>query len=710
MLNESYAWTTIYSELATKLLDYKDNRTELLRVLHTAFADLNRANPFMDKSTGIDKPLDDVDPFTVLGTFNKGITDKNRITILAKMKEVFRLQSEVPSSFNGVPLLHNMAPLFFGNQSERKPTDISNLWSFYEAAIHLADQKVGASTEDFVRQFDQVTRQHRIKFNITMGLFWIRPFAYVSLDQKNREFFNNQADIKEFVFYDCNPSYLPNGETYLTICRRFKSAFEQRLGGLTSFPELSYGAWIDTPVVNETAASYEGQDKTEGPNYWLYAPGRSSFKWEEFYQDGIMGIGWEELGDLTAYDSKNEIKKALQAKFDPEQDYMNIGHGLWQFANKVKPGDIIFAKKGTKYIIGRGVVSSGYIYDEKRKDYNHTLKVDWTHEGTWEHPDGKAAMKTLTNVTDYTEYVEKLNLLFAIEEEENGGITPPPQELYGKEDFLDEVFLNEAEYDRVKRLLEMKQNLILQGAPGVGKTFAAKRLAYSMMGVKDKNRVRMVQFHQSYSYEDFIMGYKPSEKSFELHYGPFYHFCKEAEKDSDNSYFFIIDEINRGNLSKIFGELLMLVEKDKRGEKMRLLYANELFHVPPNVYIIGMMNTADRSLAMIDYALRRRFAFYELTPAFQSEGFKRYMEVKNEEKFDVLVQHVEKLNEEIIEDESLGRGFVVGHSYLHTLEKADESFREAVVEYELIPLLEEYWFDDLSLVENWTKRLRSAVR
>ena len=139
--------------------------------------------------------------------------------------------------------------------------------------------------------------------------------------------------------------------------------------------------------------------------------------------------------------------------------------------------------------------------------------------------------------------------------------------IYTAEQFLDDVFMNEEDYDTLMQLMRRKKNVILQGPPGVGKTYAAKRLAYSMMGVKDKERVKLVQFHQSYSYEDFVMGYRPTETGFELRTGAFYNFCKQAEEDSEKDYFFIIDEINRGNLSKIFGELFMLIENDKRGWK-----------------------------------------------------------------------------------------------------------------------------------------------
>ena len=273
------------------------------------------------------------------------------------------------------------------------------------------------------------------------------------------------------------------------------------------------------------------------------------------------------------------------------------------------------------------------------------------------------------------------------------------------------LYLN-SNYCTLVDLMLVKKNVILQGAPGVGKTFAARRLAYSMMGVQDSERVMMVQFHQSYSYEDFIMGYRPTENGgFVLKKGPFYNFCKKAENDSDNDYFFIIDEINRGNLSKIFGELFMLVEADKRAKvKLQLLYSDEKFSVPENVYIIGMMNTADRSLAMLDYALRRRFAFYEMKPGFDNEKFVEYRMNLNNPKFDKLIDVVQSLNNAIATDESLGEGFKIGHSYFCNIKEINESRLSNIVEYELIPMLKEYWFDEPIKVKDWSNLLRGAVK
>ena len=280
--------------------------------------------------------------------------------------------------------------------------------------------------------------------------------------------------------------------------------------------------------------------------------------------------------------------------------------------------------------------------------------------------------------------------------------------VYTKEDFLEEVFMDEDKYDQICGLLKYKKNIILQGPPGTGKTFVAKRLAFSLMNEKDNSRVEMVQFHQSYSYEDFIMSYRPEEQGFKLKRGVFYNFCKKAQNDPNRAYYFIIDEINRGNLSKIFGELLMLIEADKRGENyaVPLTYTESKFFVPKNVYIIGTMNTADRSLAMIDYALRRRFCFVDMEAAFNNLNFKGYIENKNNKLATIIIDKMNKLNNAIESDPSLGRGFCIGHSYFCT---RDETMTiddyENIVRYEIIPQLSEYWFDEPDKLREWTNRL-----
>lgn len=282
---------------------------------------------------------------------------------------------------------------------------------------------------------------------------------------------------------------------------------------------------------------------------------------------------------------------------------------------------------------------------------------------------------------------------------------------YNKQKFLNEVFMTETDYDKLVALLKYKKNIILQGAPGVGKTFTAKRLAYSLIGTEDDNRIAMVQFHQNYSYEDFVMGYRPSENGFELRSGVFYDFCETARNDINNEYYFIIDEINRANLSSVFGELLMLVENDYRDKHVNLVYKkDELFSVPHNVYIIGMMNTADRSIAMIDYALRRRFSFFTMKPGFESNGFMVWQHKVSNDVFDTLIEKIKKLNADIAADDSLGEGFCIGHSYFVYDEKnipanGVEAWLRNVVYYDICPMLDEYWFDDKQKSEHWQNEL-----
>ena len=287
-----------------------------------------------------------------------------------------------------------------------------------------------------------------------------------------------------------------------------------------------------------------------------------------------------------------------------------------------------------------------------------------------------------------------------------------PPKKYGKEDFLKEVYITDKEYDKLKNLILDKKNIILQGSAGVGKSYAAKRLAYSIIGEKDNERVKMIQFHQSYSYEDFIIGYRPTESGFELKEGVFYKFCKEAEMDEnkENKYFLIIDEINRGNISKIFGELFMLIENDKRGEEyaLELVYKDdEKFFVPENLYIIGLMNTADRSLAMLDYALRRRFIFIDIEPAFNKPQFKNDLENKNIDKdlINKIIEKFTKLNETIKNDKTLGKGYTIGHSYFCNRKNLSKEDYEDIINYEIAPTLREYWFDNEDKAEKEIKEL-----
>ena len=451
-------------------------------------------------------------------------------------------------------------------------------------------------------------------------------------------------------------------------------------------------------------------DKKHKLHYWMYTVFDDT-SWMECQQKEIMVLGMDNIGDYSQYDSKESLRQELISTYDNSTSRKNQALMAWNFANKLAINDVIFAKRSNT-LVGKGIVTGDYIFDDSRQEYKNIRTVKWLQIGEWEHP-GKSVAKRLTDITPYTDYIEKLITIFTPDELDDIDTQPEvdyPE--YSSADFLSDVYMSEQDYETLVNVLKMKKNIILQGAPGVGKTFTAKRLAYSIIGAKNPDRVQMIQFHQSYSYEDFIEGYRPTENGFTIKKGSFYKFCKLAEDDDENDYFFIIDEINRGNLSKIFGELFMLIEKDKRGIELQLLYSDENFSVPPNVYIIGMMNTADRSLAMLDYALRRRFSFFTMKPGFNTIGFQTYQDSLKSDAFKKLISCIKQLNSKIAADISLGEGFCIGHSYFCglTAKTATVQTLTSIIEYELIPLLKEYWFDEPEKIIDWSDRLRSTVK
>ena len=710
-LNE-FKWTDFYMEFADKLLEYKNNRSELINKLQKVFNNLDLKFPTLenDADGNVIVPLD-IDPFTVFALFNKGISAENRINITHQIKNEFSLKSESPLTFTGIAVVNNLSAVFYRFQNDnRGEHDIDNLWELFICALEFSKDNNPYNRENFINSFDIVLSQNYTKWKIIQALNWIRPFDFINMDRNTRELLSTDEifseEFKEMIKSLKTP---PGGEQYLKICEEVKSGLNKS-GKYKSFPELSYNAYRlnrDKYAGGSNDGIGDGDVKTV--KYWLISPGRDAVWWDEFYENGEIGIGFDGTGDLSQYENKEELRIKFQEMFNDNSTHKNNVHACWQFVHDMQIGDVVFAKNGNSEIIGRGIVEGDYEYNPDG-NYHKLRKVKWTDKGNWKSKN-KLPTKTLTDITNYTEFVNDIKQLF-VSENDDDEIEEVKYTEYNREDFLEEVFIDENDYSTLEQLLLNKKNLIVQGAPGVGKTFMAKRLAYSIMGVKDYNRVRMVQFHQSYSYEDFVMGYRPTEDGFKLREGSFYHFCKLAEEDEENDYFFIIDEINRGNLSKIFGELFMLIEADKRGEKnkIQLLYSDEYFYIPRNVYIIGLMNTADRSLAMIDYALRRRFAFFDLKPGFDSDGFKEYQNELENSKFDNLINVMIELNQKIKDDESLGEGFRIGHSYLCNIksEDVDKKLRY-IVEYEIIPLLKEYWFDETKNIEEWSDKLRSVI-
>lgn len=726
MDTNKYDWVDFYKEFAKKLLDYKENRQELISKVKEIYQKTGINIPTLEK----ENKIVDIDPFTVFGLFNKSSMKKeNRIKIISAFAKLFNISSPIPTDFESIPVLNNQNATFYYFIGDRADNDIDELWSFFESALTYSYNPSNQRRDELSKSFDlAINKKGNANSKITMGLYWIAPNSFLNLDKRNTWYIYDSGKLPSELV-----NSLPKIETkissdkYFEIVEKLRVFLNNETSQFKDFKDLSAEAWRYSQEVNEeNKVDYEmfnvnvnsinrddvgtalADEDVSTVHYWLYAPGNGALKWEEFYKKGIMGIGWSSLGDLTEYENKNDIKDAMKKYISSTSSNRNAIHATWQFTHEMKPGDIVFVKNGRHQIIGRGIVKSEYYFDEETDaEYPNLRKMNWTHKGEWDHP-GQAAMKTLTDITSYTDYVKKLCILLDGELDGIEGIDII-YPLYDQKKYLEQVFMSEEEYRTLVDLIKIKKNVILQGAPGVGKTYAAKRLAYSIMGVKDQDRVTMVQFHQSYTYEDLIEGYRPTDTGFEIKKGSLYNFCKKASNDSENDYFFIIDEINRGNLSKIFGELFMLIENDKRGNSLQLLYSDEKFSVPKNVYIIGMMNTADRSLAMLDYALRRRFAFYEMKPGFKSDGFIKYRTSKQNSKLDALINRVESLNEVIASDESLGDGFCIGHSYFCNLEYVNDKILSNIVEYELIPLLKEYWFDEADKVRDWSSTLRGAL-
>ncbi len=837
---DQFDWVDFYKEFAETLLQFRNDRAELVENVKKIYEITGLQMPTLEKGN----QLMDIDPFTVFGLFNKNSMKKeNRIQILSAIAQIFNISAPVPTSFDSIPVLNNLNSVFYRFVGNRDKNDIDDLWKLFSAALAYTSEPSAENQTKLSKYFDlTINKKRNGTSKITMGMYWIAPDTFLNLDQRNTWYIYESGKIpEEFVQTLPKIGTKLSAEKYFDIVEKMQAFLQSDKSNFKDFKELSFEAWRYSKQVNEEERAKEEENKTEWfPTIDEYDPGLSVDDWYSLLNDpeifddnslfvvkAFLDIGGqatckqlaEEYGHDPGFyniistklakrihaktncpiiprDSHNsrwwpilyfgkkangevsgnyiwrlrdELSTALSMPIDEKAKntpvIWKISHGTPQtsgitvemrkifedkkivvvnqitgsaggsnitqgyaYMNEIKKGDYFFlCYAGEIVLLGQFTENKAKLNKERGTDRNDH---DWyersyrliSRSAIHEKYTGKKKVwtsnynSTCVKVTDnvlFEELILEPYFGLKISDLEKAEFYPT----YTKSDFLSEVFLTEHEYDKLRSLILRKKNIILQGAPGVGKTFSAKRLAYSIIGEKNENRICMVQFHQNYSYEDFIMGYRPNDSGgFELQSGVFFNFCERCKENPDKPYFFIIDEINRGNLSKIFGELLMLIEADKRGEeyKINLVYGGTAFYIPENLYIIGMMNTADRSLAMIDYALRRRFSFYTMKPAFENteqNGFGEYMKKINCESYHTIIAKIKELNEYIRNDSTLGKGFEIGHSYFVPMDinVINDDWVRDVVEYEIIPLIEEYWFDDDKKVDEWTKALYQVI-
>lgn len=600
-----FTWKPIYAEIAQKLCEFEHSHDQLVALMIKLHDQGLKVSSVVDRDVN-DKevPMAEIDPFSFFANFNRGVTYDNRRAIIAAIKDEWRLGAELPQDFDGLPIMNLQSSWFMPYQKRREPHHVATLWRFYRHCL-----EIDAPSELDTELFDACCALRKVApASLTMGMFWSRPELWIAVDKKNREYASSLGVTRQVA----------GGADYLKWLEEVRRKTDK------STCEFSLQAHLNT--LEEKPVPDDDEDVGPAPasdrNYWLLAPGRGAVLWDTWFAEGFGAIGWNGMGDLNEYPSKEAMMEYLPKVYE-DSGPLHVAHMLWEFAREMRPGDVVFAKQGLHRICGWGIVAGDYQYDESRDPYYNVRKIDWQGDTEAKMPTGtQLPLKTITRVTAKTSFLAQM----AQEYEGVPGLEavgPPPEparkvtpkpvhRAHGITEAMSDLFMPQQQVESCVELLKRKKNLVLQGAPGTGKTFVAKRLAYLLMGQQDESRVQMVQFHQSLTYEDFVQGFKPSgDGGFKLENGTFHGFVDAALAKPTLPFVFIIDEINRGNMSKVFGELMMLIEPDKRSSEFAipLSYSSdpeETFYVPPNVHLIGTMNTADRSLSMVDYALRRR--------------------------------------------------------------------------------------------------------
>ena len=693
-MTTGYTWIPLYRELADRLVEWESRQTELVALLEQIREEGYVVSPLNDKDEqGNRFLLKEIDPFTFFGTFNRAIRDENRRGILAILKKHLGAESPLPDDFDGIPTLNNQRSWFISYRPSRQPNDVSRLWQVFRLA--LGDKPL--ESPEFLSAFDEALKVRCTNMNLTMGLYWIRPEIFLNLDQTNRTYLGIKLPSSGLnsAFYR---------STIVSVQRRGKPLFE-----------ISRDAWLKATEKLPTAVQLPPEN-----NYWL------------------VGAYWNDMDPSDQTDrflSEGIWQNGYHDKYLDDVKSMNVGDRIAIKSSATQKHNLPFDARGNT--VSRMTIKAVGTIVANRSD-GRTVEVDWDrsfqskdwffHTGQstiWQiRRDNESSKKLIEFVFEGKpqDYEWFCNQQWGAKSHSNLGGEPKSKEPqpYSLDDIVAAgVFLTKPELQQSLDRLRSKKNLILQGTPGVGKTFLARRLAYALMEATDEGRIEFVQFHQSYSYEDFVRGYRPlptMDGKFGLQDGVFFEFCRRAAQDLDRPYVFIIDEINRGNLSQIFGELLMLIESDKRGpdHAVPLVYRKEdepRFFVPENLHLIGLMNLADRSLALVDYALRRRFAFMTLRAQYSSPIFKSWLldRQMNSELVELIVARMTELNQQITDDPMLGENFQVGHSFFcprgEDFAGLDRHWYEGIVATEIGPLLREYWFDNSKRADEAQNRL-----
>lgn len=413
------------------------------------------------------------------------------------------------------------------------------------------------------------------------------------------------------------------------------------------------------------------------------APGDNAGNFRNCVENSFISLGWADLGNLTQYNDFNELKSAFTNKGYYNQNKSTItrkANEVWDFYN-LQPGDRVIANNGVSQIVGIGTVNEeGYKYDPDFERYPHTVGVTWDtvyEQGLPIPPQN--AWKTVTVAK-----VQKKQVDEWLQGKDKVEVTEPFEG--------DSTF-----YEKIDRALTRKGQIILYGPPGTGKTYSVMQFLKWKQQTGETHHFEMCTFHPSFQYEDFIEGFKPvagenGTVSFTMQDGVFKQFIHRAKNDPEKMYYFIIDELNRGNVPKIFGELITLLEKDKRSVKLTLPQSKESFMIPENVALIATMNTSDRSIKMMDAAIKRRFAFVECMPNY--EILERQIDKLSISPADIL----NALNNKLVHLQ--GRDLQIGHAYMMEKGEAVSTVAELkdIFQYDIIPLLQEYCFDNYSVL------------